>query len=274
MTRGKPPTKSPYTEHLVAFLDVLGFRALVKGNKKEKIDEYFLVTKVVEKYLRNIQIKSNIKFITFSDSIVMGLDVDGIPKGDRADRLRQFCIAVSILQCDLAKHGIWIRGGISFGDLSFEKEKNVIFGPALIDAYDLEAKVAKVPRVLVSQIFLKYLDCETTAEIIAALNTKIHDNWSSSVLYSWRIGEAEYNSFKRDYPLFVDYLGQFLIAEKHEELGELIKLLQITSNETPEAYEKLRWVGDYLIASYRTSKNNIGPSIDALDPTINALEKY
>jgi hypothetical protein len=45
--------------------------------------------------------------------------------------------------------GLLIRGGLSFGQLYHQG--GVVFGEAMIDAYDLECKIAKNPRVVVSE---------------------------------------------------------------------------------------------------------------------------
>lgn len=261
-----------YKEHIVAFLDVLGFRSLVTKNNVNKINEYFKITEIVKDEIGKISVKSDINFVTFSDSIVLVVKF-GV-NDDRLFKVRQFCIAISILQRNLAKSDIWLRGGISFGKLAFDKEKNIIFGPALINAYELESRHAKFPRVLLDQKFLQYLQCETTLDLIKKLNLKNNnDSWILPVLYSWKIADAEYNSFKKDYPLFIDYMAHFFVTENHLELDSVMKNIRISANETPEAYEKLRWVGDYLIATYKGAGLR-ALSTDGMDIFINSLEQY
>jgi hypothetical protein len=45
--------------------------------------------------------------------------------------------------------GIFVRGGISFGDVVHDK--NLLFGPAMTEAYYLESKYAKFPRIILSK---------------------------------------------------------------------------------------------------------------------------
>ncbi len=42
------------------------------------------------------------------------------------------------------------RGGVSYGEVFYEQQKNILFGPAVNHAYQLEDKCAKNPRILVS----------------------------------------------------------------------------------------------------------------------------
>jgi hypothetical protein len=46
-------------------------------------------------------------------------------------------------------NGFLCRGGIAFGDLYFDGEKNIVFGPAITESYSLEQK-AKMPRIIFS----------------------------------------------------------------------------------------------------------------------------
>jgi hypothetical protein len=50
----------------------------------------------------------------------------------------------------LLQEAIVFRGGASYGEVFYEKEKNILFGPAINEAFQLEDKKAKNPRILVS----------------------------------------------------------------------------------------------------------------------------
>lgn len=50
----------------------------------------------------------------------------------------------------LLAEAIIVRGGVSYGEVFYEKEKNILFGPAINEAFQLEDKQAKNPRILVS----------------------------------------------------------------------------------------------------------------------------
>lgn len=50
----------------------------------------------------------------------------------------------------LLDEAVVFRGGVSYGEVFYEKQKNILFGPAVNGAYQLEEKYAKTPRILVS----------------------------------------------------------------------------------------------------------------------------
>lgn len=54
----------------------------------------------------------------------------------------------SLLVSELFLHGIWCRGAITSGKMLHEG--SVAFGPALIDAIEMEARLAFYPRILVT----------------------------------------------------------------------------------------------------------------------------
>lgn len=49
-----------------------------------------------------------------------------------------------------------VRGGVTIGPVSVGEQR--IFGPAVIDAYDLESQFARYPRIVLSPVVLKTLD--------------------------------------------------------------------------------------------------------------------
>lgn len=51
---------------------------------------------------------------------------------------------------NLLQNGIVFRGGATYGEVFYEKEKNILFGPAINEAFQLEDKQAKNPRILIS----------------------------------------------------------------------------------------------------------------------------
>ncbi len=57
----------------------------------------------------------------------------------------------------LIKKGILIRGGITIGNL-VHNEDGIVFGQGLIDAYMLESKAAKFPRIILSNKLIGQLN--------------------------------------------------------------------------------------------------------------------
>jgi len=50
----------------------------------------------------------------------------------------------------LLQDAIVFRGGVSYGEAFYEKQNNILFGPAINQAFQLEDNQAKSPRILVS----------------------------------------------------------------------------------------------------------------------------
>lgn len=64
--------------------------------------------------------------------------------------------AIALFTQDMLFHGFLIRGGIEIGPYS--DTELMIFSSAQIEAYDLEAKVARVPRTVVSSRVVSYME--------------------------------------------------------------------------------------------------------------------
>lgn len=115
-------------EGYLAFLDVLGFSALVAdGSGHTRIDSYF-------DSLKRVTEPVNIPFVVFSDSIIL------TTKGDGEQDLLTLAETCSRLLYDLLEKDISIRGAIAFGDYVRKEINDSIFvaGRALIDAYRFE----------------------------------------------------------------------------------------------------------------------------------------
>jgi len=142
-----------YTERYVAFLDLLGFRDLVLRslNQEAKItvDQIRSVLdhpdpagkeQIVLGRIGDIS-DSGHRLTAFSDSVV--ITTDPTEQG-----LMHLLHHVEKIGFRLARLHTLYRGGITRG-LAYHDERHV-FGPAIIDAYELE-KRAEVPRVLLSE---------------------------------------------------------------------------------------------------------------------------
>lgn len=136
-----------YSQYYVAFLDILGFKDLV--NNSENSCEYVLnIYKFLNQYndmfFSNIPetIKKEIKMKIMSDSICIYINAN-IPNA--LHDLVTFCtlFEYNLLLIDPC---IFIRGGIVYGDMYVKDD--IMFGPALIEAYLLEENNAQFPRII------------------------------------------------------------------------------------------------------------------------------
>lgn len=141
-----------YEDRIVCFVDFLGFRDLVGDSVSEdgitvpeKLKIIFESLAFTNKtWLDGDSLFHNLnktkKISQFSDSVAVSFEVNDTSGVFRViDKLQQWIIV-------LAAEGIFVRGGIAHGKL-FHNER-FIFGPALIQAYDLEHMYAKYPRIV------------------------------------------------------------------------------------------------------------------------------
>lgn len=131
------------SSHFVAFVDVLGFSAMVQSDCESAGDPKYLPL-LHEAHLQAIALLGQdleSGLIQFSDSVVLS-------KPFNLQELGSFLNAIAGWQRELILRGLLCRGGIAFGK-HFVKDK-FLFSKAMIDAYRLESSQAKFPRILIS----------------------------------------------------------------------------------------------------------------------------
>lgn len=124
-----------YEQRAVLFLDVLGFKRLIKENRQAVIHDVLEITS--RKYDTNYQISA------FSDNLAVSMKFNS---GYELFNLIEFA---SYLTWLLLHKGVLCRGGIAVGDL-YHRD-GVIYGPALVRAYQLESQVAIYPRIVLDK---------------------------------------------------------------------------------------------------------------------------
>jgi hypothetical protein len=140
-----------YEKRVVCFLDILGFEKIVNNSTNQELS----IKDIALEKLNIIYNTYHMSFFTandtlqitqFSDSLVISIQVD------EEDGVFWFLSRLKILIQELAKNKILCRGGVSIGDLYHHNQ--TICGPALIEAYKLESKIANYPRVILGQEIL------------------------------------------------------------------------------------------------------------------------
>ena len=91
----------------------------------------------------NVDVRINVS--TFSDNMVISTD-----PGKAVPYLLREMATIQLMTAGL---GFLLRDGITIGDIIHDDE--VVFGPGLSRAYDLESKVAKYPRIAVDEHVFK-----------------------------------------------------------------------------------------------------------------------
>ncbi|WP_150636788.1 hypothetical protein [Pseudomonas fluorescens] len=132
-----------YRRAVVTFLDILGFASLVKRGDADKVEH---VLSAVRKYAipeGHDQMDNEVPTIcsvAFSDSIVRVRFLDGdnlrYPIGHVLSEIND----LGLIQGELISENIILRGALTIGEIYLNQ--GIIFGPAMVTAYELESKLA------------------------------------------------------------------------------------------------------------------------------------
>lgn len=142
-----------YEDRLVAFLDVLGFQELINetvnadGAAQSKniraISEAYDVIDANWASDRDDPRSRSKQVTIFSDSIVVSV------RATEKSQIFRTLLEVKHLIMSLLERSILVRGAIVRGGLIHDGVK--VFGPALIEAYNLESRAALYPRVILDR---------------------------------------------------------------------------------------------------------------------------
>ncbi|EKB22399.1 hypothetical protein HMPREF1170_02661 [Aeromonas veronii AMC35] len=234
MDNGTPVLKKSYC----VFMDVLGFSNLISTSSgQHNENEVFLqFYETSTKILRVINKLSNdgfsMKVKIFSDNILLAAPWY-TDEGENEFGL--IVEAIQEYQLRMALHGFFIRGGLSIGKLFIDD--SMIYGKALLDAYDLESKIASDPKVVISD---------------EAFNIfKKHTRYYAHPEHAPQNSDIVVDADKRG---FINYL-QALILEDHDgqviDTANLIlhkeKILEALNcnSENIKVWYKYHWLCDY-----------------------------
>jgi hypothetical protein len=144
-----------YENRIVLFLDILGFQKIiedtVESNEKEslKLSNLIHALKEMKKIVSGMNNKSSKIVTQFSDSIVLSF------KEDDLDEIPKLLYDIQRLIVTLVYKGILCRGAISYGKLYHDKD--IVLGPAIIDAYLTEVEAAIYPRIILDKSLINLL---------------------------------------------------------------------------------------------------------------------
>ncbi len=181
-----------YKKKVIAFLDIMGFKSIVKSSETDLKVQKNVISCLVElkskEYerppaYRNIE-QYNKTVTAFSDSIVISYDaIDGQEVSD-------ILFDIYCMQIDLVASGFLLRGAVTIGDVFHDG--GVIVGPAMVRAYEMEEKVAIYPRVIVDPVLIQYA-------IASWGNSTDKDQKQKDLMYVLQSCENEY--------YFIDFLN-------------------------------------------------------------------
>lgn len=149
-----------YRPAIVTFIDILGFKNIISTRSDEDISE--IVRQVQwhagaseEETVRKMKVDTIANWtrcIFFSDSVVRIRPIDS---EYREGALFYELLSLVHAQAELALKNVFIRGGITVGDILLDG--STLFGPAMARAYELESSFANYPRIIVDPAVLEQL---------------------------------------------------------------------------------------------------------------------
>lgn len=172
----------PIKDYYIAYMDLLGYKQFFVENPDkaqeflsyihdaiQKTKEHLCITKISP--ILSAYANMDIKIKVFSDNILICVSCE---EHDPADQLRLLCFVKLISEIQrgfITQYGLFLRGGLTKGKLSFHNE--YVFGQGLIAAVTMEES-ATYPRIIVDEALISYMkevrvykqnDIEKAAEI-------------------------------------------------------------------------------------------------------------
>ena len=137
------PKHPKYEKRIILFLDFLGFKEIVEGTVGNATNLGTLLGAIDCLYAIGSDDKdlySSVSLTTFSDSVVLSYGVR------EQSAVFNLLLDIAYAIIELASRGFLVRGAVTVGELAHTKK--YLVGPAMVRAYEMESKEAKVPRVL------------------------------------------------------------------------------------------------------------------------------
>lgn len=216
-----------YETRLIAFVDFLGFKQMIKESETSERrtgEVYSAIRNIYEvlwDYLANSSCDTTLRITHFSDSIVLSCLFDEVEDVVLIMRHLRY-----IQQCLAEEHSMLIRGGITIGDLIHDDQ--ILMGPAMVEAYHMESKVALYPRIIVSDLAKQVWDkCTNILKVDTTPDNQFMVRDNDNLWYIDYLNDLDYN-FSND--------GEIM----YDSIKDLIEM----HIDDPDLHDKYQWLED------------------------------
>lgn len=222
--------KIQYVKKYVCYIDILGFREMVTQYHPQTI--YNIIQIGLNEFRGGRVLTSGnptyaidgegIDFFYFSDTFVLMF----------SENLPRFPLIIGSLITKLIsnlQYPILVRGSVTYGDVYYNKQDNILYGPAFVQAYELE-KQAKLPRIIIDKNIASHLisknctrdnnliECDSDGwhyikyhfdnpfsgcpmAVLSQLYSKYKNNPSISDKYRWLVQKYNEQTWDRNNPI-------------------------------------------------------------------------
>lgn len=254
----------------VVFIDILGTRDRHEFNEWYKIASIFHDMIEREKkldqtheytaYKREIHMFSDCAFIIYD----YRENVEEERKNTNA-LMNIACYNTEKVLFEFLKNGFIARGALTYGDVYYEVNKNMYFGPAMNRAYDLETHIAKYPRVIIdpewADELMKYnKDVYQDTEMNRKINGEIIKKDNDGICYMHYLNTMQLGGHQIEEEQIVEDILRLCDRERNKE------------RETQKIKESIQAKYDWL-ESYLKSSRYCGDRICDIDITDSQMMK-
>lgn len=275
-----------FTDSLVAFIDILGFKDVIEDKEKAPLikeilnifkdnnsehQEFKQIREKDSNFFRYEGMVFNIR--SFSDSIIIThpLTLSNVEDLCQAQNMLVTSIVdeVARFQFIALINGLATRGSISRGDVYIDMNKNVIFGSALNEAITSEQKIVNYPRVIVSK---------SAMDFNLELSSRGTDPYYRDITWT---------NYIRDFDglYFCDSLSLYLMRLAIEKNKDMIDRIRnsidngIKNSKNLGILSKWYWLANYFDKTIEwTKKEKFDPFLEPEDSKayniLNDVEKF
>ncbi len=159
-----------YSECIVTYIDILGFKNLIKTKKPIEIYN------ILREFHKSIDNKSwynslgfnehaidegKLKYFVFSDLMLRARKLDETNILDKEYIISLIIYELLSITQDqynlITNNNVLVRGTLHIDKLFFEDKNDIVFGPALIEAYQIEEEIALYPRLVISEKCIEFI---------------------------------------------------------------------------------------------------------------------
>ena len=141
------------SNYCIVYLDILGAENFMKGKSADKFlndlnSIYYDAIREVS--FNNFVSQKDINVKIFSDNILLAIKIN---KNDsfRSNKIEKLINITGIIFNNALYHGYLMRGAITEGPFYNDDNNIFVYGKALIDAVEMEEKLAIYPRIIVQK---------------------------------------------------------------------------------------------------------------------------